>query len=1164
MTPTLADVSNYIDRLQRNAPYGVPETSHYGALEALLNTVGDDIEPGVFCVITPTTRDPGIPDGGLFSKDQAEIDVDARGFSIPPSRGVIEAKPLNNDPYEIAETRQVEDYLASHGQVLVTNFYQFLLVRRSDDGAPTLGEFFSLAEDDSVFLETPSSQLVRDRGEDFLSYLFIALASPAPITSPQELARFIAFYAREARHRVIRGQIDLDALASLREDLEAALGMEFEGEAGQEFFVSTLVQTLFYGVFSAWVLWSEGDESQVENAAFDWRLSQYILHIPVIQALIEDITRQSRLGPLGIMPVLDWTGETLNRVDRPAFFESFATGRAIQYFYEPFLEEFDPELRKQLGIWYTPPEIVEYMVERVDRVLRDEMGIEDGLADENVFVLDPACGTGTYLIAILDRVYRTKAASYGEDQAAHAVKTAIRNVVGQEPTGRVFGFEILPAPFVISHLQIGMYLHRLGSSLEDESERAGVYLTNSLAGWQSSSDLSIRMSQLEQESVDASTIKQSRRILVIIGNPPYNAFAGTSTEVERITDTEGLVDSYKEGLREEWGVKKFNLDDLYIRFLRIAERHVVEFKGEGVVCYISNFSYLTGESFVVMREQLLSEFDKLWVDNMNGDSRETGKTTPEGEPDPSVFSTNFNKAGIRVGTAISTWLRKSDVDDHNQTQVQYREFWGQTKRDDLRESIEEPDSEIFAYTEITPDASNKYILRPVDISGNYMNWPKVTELASEYPLNGPIERRGNSLICHQDETDELLEKLGDYLDSGISDSEMGRIEPRFMLSSGEFEAIPSRRLLHRRETKVINDSLVPYPYKPFDLRCAYLDTAIQPLFSRPSPELLSVRNIPANAFFITRDAADKRDEGIPFYFSNLVCDYDFLSGHARHFPVFIRAADTEDQPELFNREEVQATSRANLSDAAREYLANLGHSEPDDDPEVAELIWLHSLAIGFSSTYLEEHESALRIDWPRIPLPLDSEALEKSASLGSQIANLLDVGASVSGVTTGDIRDEYRLIGVQSGNDLSIDARWGYRDARGAIMPAGGDARERDYTPEELDAFHEGARRLSFDLDDVLALFGDTAFDIHLNDDTYWSSIPSNVYRFTIGGYQILKKWLSYRNRDVIGRPISHSEAVEVTRMARRLAALLLIQTELNTNYMGIVGNTHEWLWASN
>jgi predicted helicase len=186
----------------------------------------------------------------------------------------------------------------------------------------------------------------------------------------------------------------------------------------------------------------------------------------------------------------------------------------------------------------------------------------------------------------------------------------------------------------------------------------GVYLTNALTGWEPMDPEKEKAFQamltgfpeLLDERAYAAGVKRDKPILVILGNPPYNAFAGVSPAEEA-----GLVEVYKEKLNASvekggWGIRKFNLDDLYVRFFRLAERCIAEQTGKGVVCYISNFSYLSGPSYVVMRQRFLSEFDKLWFDCMNGDSRETGKLTPEGKPDPSVFSTEYNREGIKLGT----------------------------------------------------------------------------------------------------------------------------------------------------------------------------------------------------------------------------------------------------------------------------------------------------------------------------------------------------------------------------------------------------------------------------------------------------------------------------------------------------------------------------------
>ena len=236
-----------------------------------------------------------------------------------------------------------------------------------------------------------------------------------------------------------------------------------KAERGAAFFRSTLVQTLFYGVFSAWVLWAR-HRYAADAGPFDWRTSVWHLRAPVLRALFQQLSSPAQLQPLGLVELLDWTAAALDRVDRAAFFDRFDAGEAVPYFYEPFLEAFDPDLRKQLGVWYTPPEVVRYMVARVDMALKEDLGIADGLAAENVYVLDPCCGTGTYLAEVLRRIAANlQGRGLGALTGAH---------VKQAATQRVFGFEIMPAPFVVSHLQVGLTMQALDAPLSDDEDGA--------------------------------------------------------------------------------------------------------------------------------------------------------------------------------------------------------------------------------------------------------------------------------------------------------------------------------------------------------------------------------------------------------------------------------------------------------------------------------------------------------------------------------------------------------------------------------------------------------------------------------------------------------------------------------------------------------------------
>ncbi len=297
----------------------------------------------------------------------------------------------------------------------------------------------------------------------------------AALATPRDLAWFLASYAREAKFRIETGE--LPALTGIRAALEEALGLKFEGKRGDHFFRSTLIQTLFYGIFSAWVLWSKKHLPTDKKARFEWRMSAQHLACPILRKLFYEVAEPGQLETMNLPEVLDWAGAALNRVDRAAFFANFEEGHAVQYFYEPFLEAFDPELRKDLGVWYTPIEVVKYMVARVDAELRNTLGVADGLADPNVYILDPCCGTGAYLVEVLRKIAETLGEKGADDLAGQDLKKAALE--------RVFGFEILPAPFVVAHLQLGLLLQSLGASLsEAKHERARVFLTNALTGWE--------------------------------------------------------------------------------------------------------------------------------------------------------------------------------------------------------------------------------------------------------------------------------------------------------------------------------------------------------------------------------------------------------------------------------------------------------------------------------------------------------------------------------------------------------------------------------------------------------------------------------------------------------------------------------------------------------
>jgi len=1117
---------------------GVDEESYYSPLENLFNEVGRKLKPRVRCVGQLKDTGAGEPDFGFFTANQFQRSKDSRPIAGQiPERGVIECKPWKDDSFARTDSAQVSKYWNRYGLVLVTNFRDFVLVGRSDDNKPVRLESYRIAGSESKFREilVHPQKAAKEQGGRFIEFLRRAMLHAAPLTEPEDLAWFLASYAREARGRVEQSK-NLPALEGLRNALEEALGMKFEGEKGKHFFLATLVQTLFYGIFSSWVLWSREHWGKPE-AKFNWHDAAWTLHVPMIASLFDQIATPKRLKPLGIDEVLDWAGMVLNRVDRPRFFSKFEEKHAVLYFYEPFLKAYDPDLRKDLGVWYTPPEIVKYQVERVNRVLREELNIVDGLADEQVFVLDPCCGTGAYLVEVLKRIHKTLEEKGTSALTAQNVKEAARK--------RVFGFEILPAPFVISHLQLGLLLRTLGAPLNAEgNERAGVYLTNALTGWEPLEDPKtlLPFPELKEERDKANKVKQESPILVILGNPPYNAFAGTSPDEEG-----GLVEPYKAGLKL-WGKTKNYLDDLYIRFFRIAERRIVK-GGKGIICYISNFSYLGDSSYVVMRNLLLKEFDQMWFDCMNGDSRETGKLTPEGDPDPSVFSTNQNRVGIRVGTAICTLVRRQK---HTKVaKVLFRHFWGVNKRRDLINSLQTATFNA-QYKISNPNKENYFSFKPSKVTDEYKSWPFISELCKEKPMLGLNENRGGAL---QDiEREFLITRMQSFYDKTLKDEELRLLHTGFVTIKAGFQPEDTREKVLKREDFDLNQ-VVKYLVRPFDRRWAYISN-ISPFWNRSRPELRKHFSFP-NKFLLTRPAGVATPEGVPFVVTEYLGEQDLMRGHAYYFPVLIpekikSQKKKHDTPHMFQEGSQSEKIKANLSMVARDYLIDLEVKNFDDNIDSAGLIWMHALAIGYSPSYLEDNADGIRQDWPRIPLPRTKKILLESAELGQRVASLLDTENPVEGVTKGKIDERLKSIGVikriEGGTirpekgELDLTAGWGHAGKDGVCMPGKGKYVVRKQEDGEL-----------------RKVFGDETLDIYLNGAAYWENVPKCVWEYYIGGYQVIKKWLSYREKGMLGRGLKVEEAEYVTEMARRLSALVLLQEELNSNYNAVKEET--WLW---
>jgi hypothetical protein len=1100
----------YLDRLHEihATRRGTPELSYRAALENLLNAVGQRLDPAVQATAELADTGAGHPDFGLLEVRSGNL------------RGVVEVKGFAEDAPDTADGAQVTRYWQRYGYVLVTNYRDFLLiVKQSSDKARVEGRY-QLAANAEAFWRSKPHALAKLHAEGLTDFLIGALTRSAPITRPQELADDLARHAREARRRLNRQ--DTSALEPLKQAMQQALGVHFTGAEGEAFFRSSLVQTLFYGIFSGWMLWRQGRH---KAGTFDWKDASDYLALPLIGDLYDEVARPKRLADLGLREPLEWATTSLNRVSEDEFFQRFDADHAITLFYEPFLQAFDPELRKELGVWYTPPEIVRYMVERVDQLLRSELGISNGLADDQVYVLDPAAGTGSYLVEVGRCIHRTLIEQGHGSLAAAGVKKAL--------CSRIFGFEILPAPYVVAHLQLGVLLRSLGANLTGD-ERCEVYLSNALTGWEPPKEpkTALLFPELAKEAERASKVKREKPILVILGNPPYNRFAGVAEDEES-----DLIEPYKAGLYDKWGVRKQLLDDLYIRFFRLAEKRIAEVGGRGIVCYISNYSWLAGVSHPVMRERLAGNFDVVWIDNCNGDKYKTGKRTPDGRSDESMFTTDDHRVGIQVGTAIATLVKREKAENEEElpARVHYRNFWGfaNEKRAMLIASLAPDTDGVPPYVTFTPQSGMRWVFVPPTAGqpASFASWPKFADL---FPIHysGLNENRCNAFVTI--DRSEIDRRMKAYFDEGLNLVELAEILPGVNAEAAGYDPVQTRKSV-LANTQFDSDRIIPLSYRPFDDWWMYWEGSFK-LFNRPRPDYRA-QVWPGNRFISASQTARKGGFNSPTIVDKFG-DLHLQDPWSQFFPLFIRVSG-----DLGGDRVEPNVAPAILESVCRaaglEPYEQDGHNWTKSAVETAEKIFYHALALLWSPAYRAENDAALQQDWPRIPIPADLSVLESSSQLGRTVADLLLPDKPVSGVTTGKLRLELRDLGVPTklsgpidpATDLEVKAGWGFRGQKNAVMCGKGKVVPSKANPS-------------------------AAVDVYINEQVCWANVPTDVWTMTIGGYPVIKKWLSYRESKILGRPLHLEEMTYITEVVRRIKALLLLGEKLDASYRDTSSNT--------
>lgn len=1147
------------------------ETTFYPDLKLLLNAVLKS-ERLPFDVITGTSEGAGrrrdMPD---FVLGDSSLFVGVYG----------EVKRTDTSLADLAisveQSDQIGRYLSQTGVVLLCNVRGLGLLTcdpsfRREGGKPVPPKKRVLEKTVDLWSAVSGSgakqKIDPSALEELVAIVTRAVTDLARIGAPADLAKILARQARDAKASM---PDDLRPVKPLLDDYRQALGLAFDidDEKGARFFRSSLVQSIFYALFAAWILW---DKEAGADTSFEVDDAHKYLPIPFLDALLHDIRHPTRMKHLGLDAHLSRAVKTFNRVDRTLFrsrmtfptIDGETTIAAITYFYEPFLEAFDPQLREDLGVWYTPPEIVRYQVQRVHYLLKTELDRPRGLADPDVVVLDPCCGTGAYLLEVA-RCIATELKREGDE-------SSLGLELARAFHERVMGFEILTAPFAIAQLQLYLLLDQLGSR-PDAAHRPAVFLTNALSGWHDVGDIKLNFPEMREEFDASQKVKREAKIIVVLGNPPYDRFTGAAQaeeaelvahykgiELVEETDKDGSVKRDEFGrirkkqrgeslLYKEFGVRKQLLDDLYIRFIRLAEERIGEAAEYGVVSYISNSSYLTGRSHPMMRRSLLSSFHAVWIDNLNGDKYRTGKIIPKGLPgagtrDDSAFTTEMDPRGIQPGTAIVTWVKRVTTRTKpGDTAVHYRDFWGPAavKRQSLLASLPSglppKGSTVPVYETVKPLQTNRWRLGPNSVEGGFEAWPALDEM---FPVavQGVNHNRGLDGSVIDTDQNALAARMKTYISARTFEAAAARFPelapPR--TTDGKLAVAgydPEAVWKDLNEIGFNQSKVLSFLAFPLDRRFIYYETATK-LLNRPRPEYGANRE--DNEFLLTVPEPRKDSETRPIFATTLAN----LHVHERGSVVFPR--ETRGEGLLADRD-------ANLPEPAwrvlRDHFGLKGERRDDAARSFVGKLFRVAFGVLHAPSYQAEHKSALAADWAHLPIPKDAKLFDRLVTAGEQVARLLDAGRDAGDVIQAVVGAERvralgplkRVDGKQvRADDLKITVTyWG--GGKGRWTP-------RPFMAEELPAM------------EYADAWGERTGDLFLNEEAYFANVPELIWNYQLGGYPILKKWLGYRQADRRdGKPLTDDERRWFRETIQRIAALLALGPSLDALYQDAAAN---------
>ncbi len=934
-----AAVAGYLKEL-RSKLQDATELTHRSALEKLIEGLGT----GILAASDPKQRDWGKPD---FS-------VSKRGVPL----GNIETKDIEVALDAVEDSEQLKRYLAASPNLILTDYLDF---RWFVDGKKRFSA--------KVAKKHGNKLLAVDGGVAELERMLGGFINErvAIVASAGELAEHMARKTEQARKHIC-DELQTEVAAGPLHDLLTAFRSVLISDLKEMEFAGMFAQTLAYGLFAAWI----HTQQSAPNAEFS--LETAWARIPKTNPFLHRLFHQiAGELPERVADTARDLVDLLNRARMDEVLKDFGKGKGkddpVVHFYEDFLRAYDPKEKTIRGVFYTPVPAVSFVVRSVDYLLKKRFGCPEGLADastvecrmpgENgeevvkqvprVLVLDIATGTGTFLYYLVSYIYQQRFANQ---------QGAWNSYVTEHLLERIFGFELLMAPYAVAHLKLGMLLKDTGYNFT-KNNRLGIYLTNTL-------DEAIHKSEqllgkwLSDEANEAAEIKKFRPIMVLMGNPPY------SKSVCKGKWIMSLVADYKKGLQE----KKSDLNREEWKFLRFAQWRI-EKTGQGIVALVINNTFLDAITHRRMRQCLMEAFNEIYVLNLHGSTNKKERA-PDGGKDENIFD-------IKQGVCIVILVK---LPGGTGSRVFHGDLWHD--RESKYQALLESDVSGVS-TELNPVAPNYFFTaKNFACDAEYSSQCSITNV---FTLSGQCVKTERDRVSIHFTPDDIAQAIQDF--KTLDESAL-REKYKLGKDSRDWQVAKAKTDVTKNTGK---DLFRPILYRPFDIRYTWYSGKTRGFIGTPGfaamRHMIAGDNLGLHASRTIYGPTPWRDVLATKYMAEFGIMATRVGNSAPLFPLYLYPDDNRSQRELHRGEE----RRPNLSPAFLKTLSDklrLPQTQPHGLPDgiAPEDIFHYAYAVFHSPTYRQRYAEFLKIDYPRLPLTGDINLFRALAAKGAELVAL--------------------------------------------------------------------------------------------------------------------------------------------------------------------------------